>query len=275
MIKDFDFKKKFGQNFISDKNLLNAIALDAEVDKSTQVLEIGAGAGTLTEVLAEKAEKVVSVEIDKDLKPYLELVKLSHPNAEFIFGDFMRLSKQEIEAHFDKPFAVVANLPYYITTPIIFKLLEENFNVTSLTLMVQKEVAERFSADCSSKEYGAVSVMLQSMCDIKITRIVGRDMFFPQPNVDSAVVNLKINYDKFNIPNRRLFAQVVKSAFMWRRKTLNNCLQMGFNITREEADKIILSANLTSGVRGEKLTIEDFISLSTIIENYLKSQTLL
>ena len=269
MITNFDFKKKFGQNFISDKNLLNAIADDAGVDAQTQVLEIGAGAGTLTEVLADKAEKVVSIEIDKDLKPYLELVRAKHPNVEFIFGDFMRIDRAEIESHFDKTYAVVANLPYYITTPIIFRLLEENFNISSMTLMVQKEVAERFVANTSSKEYGAVSVMLQSMCDITVTRIVNRSMFFPQPKVDSAVVNLKINPSKYDIPNRDMFAKVVKSAFMWRRKTLNNCLQMGFDLEKAEVEKIIATAGLKNQVRGEKLSVDDYIKLSVAVESHL------
>lgn len=272
MITNFDFKKKFGQNFISDKNLLNAIACDAGVDSQTQVLEIGAGAGTLTEVLAEKAEKVVSIEIDKDLKPYLQLVQANHPNVEFIFGDFMRIDKAEIESHFDKTFAVVANLPYYITTPIIFRLLEEKFNICSMTLMVQKEVAERFGATPNSKEYGAVSVMLQSMCDISVTRIVNRNMFFPQPNVDSAVVNLKLNLNKYDIPNREMFAKVVKSAFMWRRKTLNNCLQMGFALEKAEVEQIIATAGLKNQVRGEKLSVDDYIKLSVAVENHLNTK---
>ena len=272
MITNFDFKKKFGQNFISDKNLLNAIAIDACVDENSQVLEIGAGAGTLTEVLAEKAEKVVSIEIDKDLKPYLELVRASHKNVDFIFGDFMRIDKAEIESHFDKTYSVVANLPYYITTPIIFRLLEDKFNISSMTLMVQKEVAERFAADCNSKEYGAVSVMLQSMCDITITRIVKRDMFFPQPNVDSAVVHLELNPTKYNIPNREMFAKVVKAAFMWRRKTLNNCLQMGFDLEKTEVEQIIANAGLKNQVRGEKLSVDDYISLSVVVEKFLNEK---
>ena len=269
MITNFDFKKKFGQNFISDKNLLNAIVSDAGVDKQTQVLEIGAGAGALTEVLAEKAEKVVSIEIDKELKPYLEIIRANHCNVDFIFGDFMRIRKSDIESHFDKTFAVVANLPYYITTPIIFRLLEENFDISSMTLMVQKEVAERFSANHNDKEYGALSVILQSICDVVITRIVNRNMFFPQPNVDSAVVKLTINSNKYDIPNRDTFSKVVKYAFMWRRKTFNNCLQMGFDLTKAQAEQVIINAGLKNQIRGEKLSIEEFIKLSICIQKII------
>lgn len=268
MITNFGFKKKYGQNFISDKNLLNAIVADAGIDEQTQVLEIGAGAGTLTAALAEKAEKVVSVEIDEELKPYLELVKLSHPNVEFVFDDFMELPRYTLEEHFTKPFAVVANLPYYITTPIIFRFLEEGFNVSSLTLMVQKEVAERFCAAPDSKQYSAVSVALQSMGDIKTTRVVDRTMFFPQPKVDSAVVNFKIDLNKFDIQDRKLFGSLVKVAFAWRRKMLVNCLQMGFDLKRDEAATVIERAGLPSNVRGESLSVADFIALANVIDDF-------
>lgn len=265
MIKEFNFKKKFGQNFLSDKNLLDAIVKDACITKESQVLEIGAGAGALTQQLAESAQKVVSVEIDEELSPYLKAIEVNHPNVEIIFGDFMRIDKNILEKHFDKKYDVVANLPYYITTPIIFRLLEENYNINSLTLMVQKEVAERFVATEKDSDYGAVSVILQSQADLKITRIVERTLFYPQPNVDSAVINIKLNPQKYNIPHREIFAKIVKSAFTWRRKTLNNCLQMGFDFSREQASEIIEKANLNESIRGEKLSIDVFIQLSNII----------
>ena len=265
MITGFNFKKKFGQNFISDKNLLSAIVADSGIDNNSQVLEIGAGAGTLTEQLAQVASKVVAIEIDKDLTPYLQLLCDRHKNITLIFDDFMRVSKETIEEHFDKKFDVVANLPYYITTPIIFKLIEEGFNINSLTIMVQKEVAERFVADCNCKEYGAVSVMIQSQADLKITRVVPRSMFYPQPNVDSAVINIKINPNKYNISNKENFSKVVKTAFNYRRKTLCNALQLGLNIDRESAEKMIASIGLPVNIRGEKLTIQQFIDLSNCL----------
>ena len=262
---EFNFKKKFGQNFLSDKNLLNAIVSDAGMEKESQVLEIGPGAGALTECLASDCEKVLAVEIDEELKPYLTALCVNHNNVQVIYGDFMRKDKDEIESHFTKKYDVVANLPYYITTPIIFKILEENYNVNSLTLMVQKEVAERFVASEKDSDYGAVSVMLQSQADLKITRIVPRNMFYPQPNVDSAVINIKLNHTKFDIPHREIFAKVVKSAFAWRRKTLYNCLQMGMDLTKEQAEQVLEKCNLPSNIRGEKLSIQDFINISNII----------
>ena len=264
-MNDFRFKKKFGQNFLSDVNLLDAIVADAGIGGENQVLEIGPGAGALTKSLAKVADKVVAVEIDEELKPFLSIVCAENKNVQVIFGDFMKQKKQDIEKHFTKKYDVVANLPYYITTPIIFKILEENYNVGSLTLMVQKEVAERFVADETSKEYGAVSVMLQSQADLKITRVVPRTMFHPQPNVDSAVIHIKLNDKKFDIPHKDEFAKVVKSAFAWRRKTLLNCLEMGLNVTKERAQKIIEKAGLPANIRGEKLNIANFIALSNIV----------
>ena len=264
---EFNFKKKFGQNFLSDKNLLNAIVSDSGANEQSQVLEIGPGAGALTQCLAERTEKVVAVEIDEDLKPYLTTLCVNHENVQVLYGDFMRMQKQDIENLFTKKYDVVANLPYYITTPIIFKLLEENYNINSLTLMVQKEVAERFVATEKDSDYGAVSVMLQSQADLVITRVVPRTMFYPQPNVDSAVINIKLNPTKFDIPHRDIFAKVVKSAFAWRRKTLYNCLQMGMDLSKEQAEQVLQNCNLPSNIRGEKLSIQDFINISNIISS--------
>ena len=262
MVTGFNFKKKFGQNFINDKNLLQAIVNDSGINEKSQVLEIGAGAGTLTEQLALTAQKVISVEIDNDLKPYLQLLCEKYNNLSIVFGDFIKMTKEEIESNFTQKFDVVANLPYYITTPIIFKFFEEGFNINSLTIMVQKEVAERLVACSGTKDYGAISVILQSQADLKITRIVPRNMFYPQPNVDSAVINIKINFDKFNIPNKQFFAKVVKSTFNYRRKTLLNSLQLGLNIDKEKAEDIIKSMGLPIDIRGEKLSIQQFIDLS-------------
>lgn len=264
-MNEFHFKKKFGQNFLNDVNLLDSIVSDAGIVSDSQVLEIGPGAGALTKSLAKVAEKVVAVEIDEELRPFLNLVCAENKNTDVVFADFMKLAKEDIEKNFTKKYSVVANLPYYITTPIIFKILEENYNVDSLTLMVQKEVAERFVADERSKEYGAVSVMLQSQADLKITRVVPRTMFHPQPNVDSAVIHIKLNDKKFDIPHKGVFAKLVKSAFAWRRKTLLNCLEMGLNITKEQAQNVIEKAGLPANIRGEKLSIANFIALSNIV----------
>ncbi len=271
MINNFNFKKKFGQNFITDKNLLNAIISDAKVNKDSQVLEIGAGAGTLTEVLANSVDKVLAYEIDKELSPYLMLLEEKYKNVKIIFDDFLKSNQVQINEYFDKKIDVVANLPYYITTPIIFKLIDEKFNINSLTLMVQKEVAERLVADNSTKDYGAISVILQSQADLKLTRVVPKTLFTPQPNVDSAIVHIDINNNKFNIQNKELFSKVVKVSFNYRRKTLVNCLQLGFGFSKNICEKIINEIGLNNNIRGEKLTISQFVDLTNLIEKYLQN----
>ena len=248
----FNFKKKYGQNFLSDKNLLKAIANDAEVTKKDVVLEIGAGAGALTQELSLLAQKVVAFEIDTDLKD--ELLSLNLPNVEFIFQDFMKLNLKDFEKDITS-YKVVANLPYYITTPIIFKILEESEKVTSLTIMVQKEVAERIIAENSGKDYGILSVMIKFYGEAQISRIVKRQMFNPMPNVDSAVVVIKIDRDKYSDVNRDKFSKFVKTAFSMRRKTLLNNLSSLYSkdILKAKFDEKFLTR------RAESLSIDEFI----------------
>ena len=242
----FNFKKKFGQNFISDTNLLKAIVADAEINKDDVVLEIGAGAGALTKELSLASKRVVSYEIDLELKE--QLLSLGLKNVEFRFEDFMKVDLKE----FKESFKVVANLPYYITTPIIFKLLEETDNLISLTVMVQKEVAERIVADTSG-DYGVLSVMLAFYGEAKINRIVKRNMFYPEPNVDSAVVTLKIE-KKYDI-DKIAFSKFVKTAFSMRRKTLFNNLSTIYS-------KDLLKQTFTEDFlkrRAETLTVDEFV----------------
>lgn len=261
-MKDFVFKKKFGQNFLSDKNLLKAICADAGVDKTCQVLEIGAGAGSLTEVLSESAKKVVSFEIDKDLQEHL--LGLGFENVEFVFDDFLNRSMQEVENMFDGVFKVVANLPYYITTPIIFKLLEDGTKVCSLTIMVQKEVAEKICAKVGDKDYGIPTVMTEFYGNAKITRIVARHMFFPAPNVDSAILHIEIEKDKFKDVDQKKFSRFVKACFAMRRKTLLNNLGTLFN---KEKLKNLLGEDVLSR-RAESFSFLEFVEL------FKKCQTL-
>ena len=250
---DFVFKKKFGQNFISDKNLLNAIANDAEVEKNDEILEIGAGAGSLTSVLSEKARKVVSFEIDKDLIDHLNGLQLK--NVEFVFGDFMDAELPQIEKKFKQKYKVVANLPYYITTPIIFKFLEEASKLDSLTIMVQKEVAERICANVGGKDYGILTVMVRFYGQAKITRIINRQMFHPAPNVDSALVSIKIE-DKFPEIDKKEFSKFVKACFSMRRKTLlNNLACYGKEKLKSIFDEKTLSR------RAESLSLEEFVEM--------------
>jgi len=253
-MENFNFKKKFGQNFISDKNLLNAIASDAEIDKNDNVLEIGAGAGSLTQVLCERAKKVVSFEIDRDLIETLQSLRL--PNVEFVFGDFMNADLKEVESKFDEKYKVVANLPYYITTPIIFKLLDNSTKLESLTIMVQKEVAERACAKFGGKDYGILSVMLQFYGDVKIARVINRQMFYPAPNVDSALLQIKLR-NKFPEVAKQKFSKFVKACFAMRRKTLLNNLSAMFS-------KAKLQATLeekTLKKRAEALSIEELVEI--------------
>lgn len=229
-----EFKKKFGQNFISDKNLINAICDDAEVCDQDEVLEIGAGAGSLTSTLNQRAKKVVSYEIDKDLETHL--LSLNLDKTKFVFNDIMDCDIQEIEQNFENKYKIIANLPYYITTPIIFKFLNNSKNVEGLTIMVQKEVAERIVAKEGGKDYGVLSVMIKFYGDAEINRIVSRKMFFPQPNVDSAVVTIKIK-NKYPEINKNDFYKFVQAVFSMRRKTLkNNLVQAGYH--KEKIEKL-------------------------------------
>lgn len=254
-MKDFVFKKKYGQNFLSDKNLLKAICGDAGVDKNTEVLEIGAGAGSLTEVLSESAKKVVSFEIDKDLQD--QLLGLNLKNVNFVFDDFMKVKMDEVEKMFGGQFKVVANLPYYITTPIIFRLLEESEKVTSLTIMVQKEVAEKICCKVGSGDYGIPTVVTAIYGNARITRIVGRQMFYPAPNVDSAILHIEIDRNKFPELDKRAFAKFVRACFAMRRKTLLNNLGALYNKNRL---KEVLGEETLSR-RAESFSLNAFVEL--------------
>lgn len=254
-MKDFVFKKKFGQNFISDGNLLNAIANDAGISCNDEVLEIGAGAGSLTKVLSEKCKKVVSFEIDKDLQE--TLTNLNLENVEFVFGDFMKFDMKDIEQKFEGNYKVVANLPYYITTPIVFKFLEESQKLESLTIMVQKEVAERICAKVGGKDYGILTVMTNFYGNPCIKRIINRQMFFPVPNVDSALLKIEIEKNKFPNIDRLKFLKFVKLCFSMRRKTLLNNLSSSYDkqFLKEKLDEKILAK------RAEQFSLEEFVSI--------------
>jgi len=260
------FKKQFGQNFLSDTNFLQSIINEAKLSPDDEVLEIGTGAGALTTILAQTCKKVVSYEIDEELRPILLLNLEKYNNVELIFDDIMKVENAEIAKKFQGSFKVVANLPYYITTPIIFKFLESQLNLSEFVVMVQQEVAERIVASCGTKDYGILSVIIQSISDTKIIKYAPRQLFFPQPNVDSAVVQIKINRSKFNIEDFATFQKVVKMAFGWRRKTLQNCMNLGMNIDKTTSAKIIEQCGFEPNVRGEDLDIEKFISLTKAIK---------
>lgn len=272
ILKDnnFKFNKKFGQNFIFDTNLLSAIVSDAGVDKSTIVLEIGPGAGTLTKRLCEKAEKVVSYEIDTNLKPILEENLKDCPNSEIVFGDIMKQKTIDIEEKLGGEYVMVANLPYYITTPIIFKFLEESTKLKSITIMVQKEVAERICAKHNTEDYGAITVQIGAIANARITRIVKRNMFKPAPNVDSAVVRIDFDMNKYKIDNLDLFKKVVTSAFAMRRKTLSNNIKSTFSLTVDKVSKVLEDCGFRADIRGEALSVEEFVTLSNELNKILR-----
>ncbi len=252
---EHNFKKKYGQNFISDKNLLKAIVEDAQINENDEVLEIGAGLGTLTSEISLKAKKVVSYEIDKDLKEVLEGLKLK--NVSFIFNDIMKENIDNIEENFDKDYKIIANLPYYITTPIIFKFLNNSKKLKSLTIMVQKEVAQRIIADKGTKDYGVLSIMIKVFGSAKITRFVNRKLFFPVPNVDSAVVKIEIN-DKYDFVDKKDFYKFIQACFVMRRKTLKNNLIHSFPARIE---KINFLEEKFLNLRPEDFSLDELINI--------------
>ncbi len=255
-----NFKKKFGQNFISDRNLLAAIVRDSNIEKNDIVLEIGAGEGTLTSEISASAKKVVSFEIDRDLIPTLEGLDLE--NVEFVFEDALKMELKDIEDKLGGEYKIIANLPYYITTPLIFKFLEGSDKLKSMTIMVQKEVAERIVAKEGGKDYGILSVMIAFFGNAKITRNVSRKLFFPQPNVDSAVVNIEIVKGKFDVPKEK-FSRVVKAAFSMRRKTILNNLSNALGMDKKDITQKLENFDLSR--RAESFSVEEFAEITKIL----------
>lgn len=260
----FEFSKSLGQNFLIDGNIVRKIVEKANIGPEDYVLEIGPGIGTLTEELALKAKKVVAIELDKDLLPILDETLSQYENVEIIHGDVLKVDlKKIIEEKLDnKRVKLVANLPYYVTTPIITKLLESDLNLDSIIVMVQKEVAERIGAKAGGKEYGSLSVFVSFFSQAEIIINVPKTVFMPQPKVDSAVIKLDIKKELPDI-DRDKFFKVVKAAFSKRRKTLLNALSSyGFNIDKETIKETLEKLNIKPEVRAENLSVEDFIKIS-------------
>lgn len=266
----FSFSKSLGQNFLIDKNVLENIVSCSNIDKDTNVIEIGPGAGTLTHELCMRAKKVVSIEIDKKLKPVLEEVMSEFDNFKLIMQDVMEVDiKKLIDEEFSgESFSVVANLPYYITTPIVMKFLEEELPVKSLTLMIQKEVAQRMTADAGSKEYGALSVAVRFYSNPEIICTAPPHCFVPQPKVISTVINLSVYDQPPYVPeNKEFFFKIVKSLFSQRRKTLVNSLSKSpyISINKDDITDTLNEMNIEQNIRGEKLNIESLIEFSNIL----------
>lgn len=260
-------KKAFGQNFLTDLSLLDQIVDKAEVGENDVVLEIGCGAGALTKSLSKKVKKVVGYEIDTRLKPVLKDVLEENKNVEIVFNDIMKVSVEDVEKKLGQDYVLVANLPYYITTPIIMRFLENAKNLKRMVIMVQEEVAYRLASKESSSDYGAITVGINLRGKAEVVLKVGREKFTPPPNVDSAVVRIDIEKGKFNGADFERVRQVVKCAFSNRRKMLVNNLMNAYKFSRADAEKILISANLPLTIRGENLRAEDYVNLSNIIYN--------
>lgn len=270
---NFRFNKALGQNFITDKNLLEAIVADSGVDDSDTVIEIGAGAGTLTRALAEKAKKVYAFEVDEALRPVLAQTLDGLANVSLVFADVLKLTDSDLLSLVgESPFKVVANLPYYITTPLIMRFLESALPVTSLTVTIQKEVAERLVAGAGTPEYGAITVAADYAGYPKIMRLIGKEMFFPVPKVDSALLRIDVDRNKYTVADERLFKRTVKAAFLWRRKTLKNNLQCMFGLPGDRCAEAIAKCGFDPMIRGERLDTRDFITLSEVLGKFVAEQ---
>lgn len=264
--KDFKFKKQFGQNFIFDKNFITSIVSSLNLNKETCVLEIGAGAGVLTEVLASSFKKVISFEIDKTLKETLFTLKEKYNNLNFVFDDVLNVKTQEIDDMFEGNFVMIANLPYYITSQIIFKFLFESKKISKLFVMVQKEVGYRFCAEHSTKDYGIPTVLINCFGSCKIVKNVNRTVFTPVPNVDSCIIEIDIERQKFNIKDQEKFIKFVSNCFKMKRKTLyNNLVSAGFS--KENVLNSISKLNLIETIRPENLTAKNYVELFKVLNN--------
>lgn len=266
----FQFQKKFGQNFLIDSHVLDKIVKYSEIGKDDFVLEIGPGIGTLTQYLAEHAREVLAVEIDRNLIPVLSDTLSSYDNIHIINEDILKLDLRQIAKKYngDKPIKVIANLPYYITTPIIMGLFESQTEIASITVMVQKEVALRMQAKPNTKDYGALSLAVQYYAKPEIIANVPPNCFMPRPNVGSAVIRLsRHNKPPVNVKNETLLFQLIRAAFNQRRKTLQNSIA-GFadlHYSKEDIANALEQLSLPVNIRGEALGLKEFADLSNII----------
>ncbi len=267
----FAFQKKFGQNFLIDSNILEGIVESAEITKDDFVLEIGPGIGTMTQYLCEAARQVVAVEIDKALIPILEHTLSEYDNVEVINQDVLKVDIKSLaeERNNGKPIKVVANLPYYITTPIIMGLFESGVPIESITIMVQKEVADRMQTGPGSKDYGALSLAVQYYATAEVQMIVSANCFMPRPNVDSAVIKLTRHQEPaVEVQDEKLMFQIIRASFNQRRKTLVNGLKNSaeLSFSKEEILEAIQKLGKPETIRGEALTLEEFAELSNLLK---------
>lgn len=267
----FTFKKGLGQNFLTSQNVLEEIVDSAEIDSG--VIEVGPGFGVLTSELAKNSDKVVTIEIDERLIDVLEYTLADYDNVKIVNADILKLDLHKLiqEEFGNEKVSIAANLPYYITTPIITKLLEEKLPLKNIVVMVQKEVALRMAAKPSSKDYGAITVLCQYYTEPSVVTNVPASLFVPPPKVDSAVLKLKIRENPaVHVTDEKMFFRVVKAAFSQRRKTLLNCLCSNFSFPKEEMSALLEGIGITPSRRGETLSLQEFADISDAITQKTK-----
>jgi len=265
----FKFRKSLGQNFLVDSTVLDDIVTASEVSKDDFVIEIGPGVGTLTTELLKRAKSVCAIELDDSLIPILEEELKEYDNFKLVHMDALQVDFNELIGD-ETSVKIVANLPYYVTTPIISKLLSQNYKFESLTVMIQKEVGERIAAKPSCKEYGALSLLVQYYCDATIIRKVPPTSFIPQPKVDSIILKLdKLVSPKVSPKSEKLFFKIIRDSFNMRRKTLRNSLK-NINLTSEQLNIAFENSQIDPIRRGETLSIQEFSNLSDSIYSMMK-----
>lgn len=267
----FKFSKSLGQNFLIDQNIINKIVDSADIDENSGVIEIGPGFGTLTQAICKKAKKVVAIEVDKSLKE-VHKETINYDNIDIIYDDFLNI---DVDKLIDEKFEgldvkLVANLPYYITTPIIMKVLENHYKISKIVVMVQKEVAQRLNALPNTKEYGAITLAVSYRADTNIEMIVPNTVFMPRPKVDSAVISFDVLKEaKINVRDEKLMFNLIKCAFGQRRKTLLNSLSNKLEIPKDDLKNLLENLNINPSIRGEVLNLEQFAKISDEIMNIL------
>ena len=264
---EFNFKKKFGQNFLTDHNILTKITQTAELSKEVNVIEIGPGIGSLTQYLLEEAAEVMAFEIDKSLIPILEETMAPYDNFTLVSADILKvdlLSEIQKFKNPNLPIKVVANLPYYITTPILMHLIESKIPFSEFVVMMQKEVADRIAASPKTKAYGSLSIAVQYYMEASVAFIVPRTVFIPAPNVDSAILKMvRREAPLVEVEDEEWFFKTMHSSFVHRRKTLMNNLQAAFGKeSKPEIEKLLAQAEISPTIRGEALSIEEFAKLA-------------
>ncbi len=268
---DFHFQKKFGQNFLIDPHVLEKIIASAGIGREDFVLEIGPGIGTMTQYLCEHAGQVMAVEIDKNLIPILEETLQEYQNVSIVNQDILKMDLKEIaeKENDGKRIKVVANLPYYITTPIIMELFESRMPLESVTVMVQKEVADRMQAEPGTKEYGALSLAVQYYAEAEIVANVPPNSFLPRPKVGSAVIRLTCHKENpVQVKDERFLFRIIRASFNQRRKTLQNGLanDPSLSVSKEQVAEALESMGLSATIRGERLSLQEFAALSNLLK---------